>query len=723
MTPHNWLLAALLAACLAACSEPPAPAQSSGPADATAAGGDTLAAPDNTADAATVPASKWAEVSVGYAHACGVTGAGRVACWGANFEGQLGDGTTASRLEPAFVAGLSDIASVTADWHTTCAIAKSGQVWCWGQAISTAAGVASYLPVAIAVAKPVVQFAMSYNLACARYVDGTVGCLGIGFPLKLEFFPKAGITGARQIDADWDHRLCWLGADDRISCFGVPTGPATQVSSKTLMAYVGSWNAGFVGLDSGGQAWLRGSHQLFPPPMGCTAERCEELTPLPGASAMVAIAADCGRRADGTVLCWNAVPATAAGNKFPLQSGAVEVAGLAGSKEVLGSGALSCVLSPAGDLRCWGTWYAMGAWQQWTPGVVNGLADAKSVFGGVGGYCALDSLGKPWCWGQAPSEWPGIGNGDTDVAALYSGLPGVKIGDVHIRSICGVDGKGMVKCRGESEFLFGKGMNHADCLTGPCSLPEAGTGVTAVYAGPADRWCSIDGQGVLRCWGDNADHAADFGTGLPTDLPLWPPKAAASMPPAVSGCNGENFGCAVVAGGKVWCWGMSSLWLEKSSHPQQVPGISGAKSVHCSFDGACAVTQSGTVSCWGTRTQKGVPEPSGPYAVEGLPPVTALATGGGGKHQHTCAIASGGVWCFGAGDDGQLGISQAITVAAQPQKVAGISQAVSIAAGWGHTCVALQDGGLRCWGTAHAGEFGNEPVPISNATLVAVPAE
>jgi len=42
-------------------------------------------------------------VATGQAHACAVTAAGGVVCWGQNDQGQLGDGTTTPRDAPVGV--------------------------------------------------------------------------------------------------------------------------------------------------------------------------------------------------------------------------------------------------------------------------------------------------------------------------------------------------------------------------------------------------------------------------------------------------------------------------------------------------------------------------------------------------------------------------------------------------------------------------------------------
>jgi alpha-tubulin suppressor-like RCC1 family protein len=45
----------------------------------------------------------FAHLSAGNAHTCGVTVGGNAYCWGDNFSGQLGDGSTQQRLAPTAV--------------------------------------------------------------------------------------------------------------------------------------------------------------------------------------------------------------------------------------------------------------------------------------------------------------------------------------------------------------------------------------------------------------------------------------------------------------------------------------------------------------------------------------------------------------------------------------------------------------------------------------------
>jgi alpha-tubulin suppressor-like RCC1 family protein len=68
---------------------------------------------------------------MGHGHGCAIRQGGDVLCWGANFSGQLGDGTRVDRPTPV-AAGASGVVQLSLGYQHSCAVDAGGDVWCWG---------------------------------------------------------------------------------------------------------------------------------------------------------------------------------------------------------------------------------------------------------------------------------------------------------------------------------------------------------------------------------------------------------------------------------------------------------------------------------------------------------------------------------------------------------------------------------------------------------------
>jgi hypothetical protein len=72
-------------------------------------------------------------ITVGVFYACALSSSGQAYCWGSNWYGQLGDGTTVQRLTPTAVRG-GRFSAIRAGTHHTCALEQgTGRPFCWGR--------------------------------------------------------------------------------------------------------------------------------------------------------------------------------------------------------------------------------------------------------------------------------------------------------------------------------------------------------------------------------------------------------------------------------------------------------------------------------------------------------------------------------------------------------------------------------------------------------------
>ncbi len=145
-------------------------------------------------DAGTGPLTGVVAVSAGEAHSCALKSNGQVRCWGDNSQGQLGDGTATDRLRPVAVsnpggtANLTDVAEVSAGGYFSCARLANGKARCWGSNFFGQLGdgttVNRLRPVAVSnmsgtgALQEVAKVSAGRWHTCARLTNGQARCWG-----------------------------------------------------------------------------------------------------------------------------------------------------------------------------------------------------------------------------------------------------------------------------------------------------------------------------------------------------------------------------------------------------------------------------------------------------------------------------------------------------------------------------------------------------------------
>ena len=132
-------------------------------------------------------ASGATSIAAGENHSCAVVG-GEVKCWGANGNGQLGDGTTIEHPTPTAVPFPQQATQVVAGEDYSCALTVIGAVLCWGSNVSGQLGDSSTTDSATpqyAVVSDAVALSAGLHHACAVENPGLITCWGATTPANL----------------------------------------------------------------------------------------------------------------------------------------------------------------------------------------------------------------------------------------------------------------------------------------------------------------------------------------------------------------------------------------------------------------------------------------------------------------------------------------------------------------------------------------------------------
>lgn len=641
-------------------------------------------------------------------HTCALTAAGGVQCWGRNWHGELGDGTTDYRVTPVTPVGLeSGVTAIAAGGFHTCALLVDGSLRCWGAnwhgQVGDGTDVERHTPVeVIELEARAVAIATGKYHTCAILETGGLRCWG---------YNKYGQLGNGPDEDKWvPTKVAGLNDDVAAVALGENHSCALLVLDQIMC-----W-----GLNDQGQLGLGDIETryipVFVPGMGSNAR-----------GIVTGQRYSCAFAITGGIYCW--------GENWAGQLGdgtqenhltPVAVGGLDATPLFLAAGdSHSCAVLDTGAVKCWGSnsFGQLGdglSALRTTPVDVRGLGNGfTAVTSGGSHACGLSSAGGVYCWGNNLSGQLGDNSTTSRVSpvAVYGLSQGVLAVSAGSNHTCAMTAN-QVLCWGDNTYgQLGNATRYDSAV--PVAVVGINYPPVEITSG-GNHACAIQENGAIKCWGFNRN--GQLGNGTRDDA------TTATTLEGVTGIDfthvsaGDRHTCAVNKAGEVLCWGQNVYGqlgdgtLTLSTLPVQVIGLDQvAIELSLGDDHSCVIVEDLSLRCWGsnvngqlgngTTNSEWHPVPTGDLGGA----VLWLSAGG----QQTCVVLedSAAVQCWGDNLSGQLGDGTTIT-RLDPVAVSGLTASM-VETGSLTSCAISLAGGVQCWGSHAQGQVGDGSLPWS----------
>lgn len=174
--------------------------------------------------------SNVAEIAIADQRTCVRTLAGDLFCWGRNFTGEIGDGTTTPSSTPVHVTLPLPATSIAANQGNTCAVLNNGTVRCWGIGYAGVIGNGStadvLTPTAVTGLSDATKVVLAQEMACALRSGQNVSCwgsggVGNGSPSSTTPVLVSGLSQVVALSSSPDSRTaCAIRNDGHLLCWG-----------------------------------------------------------------------------------------------------------------------------------------------------------------------------------------------------------------------------------------------------------------------------------------------------------------------------------------------------------------------------------------------------------------------------------------------------------------------------------------------------------------------
>ncbi|XGC81435.1 RCC1 domain-containing protein [Bdellovibrio bacteriovorus] len=661
-------------------------------------------------------------IEAGAKHICAIS-SGKLYCWGNNDYGQLGLGNSTSTTIPTRVGTSTTWQSLALGGEHTCGI-NTGELYCWGrdssQQLGNGAGnTPSTVPQKVGSSNTWQSISAGTFFTCGINA-GELYCwgfnqfyqLGLGniitqdVPTKVgasSTWTSIGVGSSHGCGIDAGKLFCW-GRDNRgQQGNGAPTANVTtpaQIGASTTWEEVKGGGDHTCGINAGQlycwgddyyaqQGNGAGEVNTTTPQIIDAGTDWEKLTSRQNYSCAIA---------NGELYCWGAI-------FFFGQVESVTQVGTSDQWSDITTGDYFACGLDAGKVYCWTTdddtgRRDLGLYSPDEIGLLSSpqaVGDATSwsfITGGLGFACGIKDGGL-YCWGDNPDGQLGIN--DPALVKKYSPQRvgnGTSWSDVAggVFATCGIKSGSLYCWGGDMNGELGNGPGSTATLLVPTKVGTS-SNWTEIAAGPVS-FCGIDG-GKLFCWGDNVDT---------------PQQVGASSTWQTLGMGAWHT-CGI-DGGKLFCWGtggdgqLGDGLAQDSATPVQVGTSTAWTAIGAGIGHSCGLN-SGKLFCWGDDSAGAVgngaasanvliPEQIGVSTSWETLSVSALS-------EHSCAINSGKLYCWGSNPVGQVGNGTYDDVDA-PVQIGSSENWTKLGNGDYHSC-GINNGRLHCWGDNWYGQL------------------
>jgi len=663
--------------------------------------GPDLTATQTVGGTSTTAALDLTDISAGGTHACGIA-RGQAYCWGTNANGALGLGSTTSTNTPTAVGGAlagKTVSDVSAGTDHTCAVAE-GVAYCWGNVgngrTGTGAGANLTTPTAVTASgvlagKKVTAISAGGSHTCA-VAAGAAYCWGLNTNGQLgdssttqRTAPVAvtasGVLSGRTVTgiSAGNAHSCAV-ADGLAFCWGLNTnsrlgdGSTTQRTAPVAVTATGVLAGRTVTAVSAGNAHSCAVADALAFCWGLnTNGRLGDGTTTQRSTPVAVV---------GTVAAAGSVTAVSAGNTHScaIADGAAHCWGAGGSGQVGNGSTTASVTTPVAVTAS---------------GVLSGRT-LTSISAGTTFTCATGATPGA-CWGLGTSGQLGNKASSTSTTPVTVAITGPVCADGSVR------------------------LSATDCslAQGTDYWGRLGYGI-GTWTAPNSGW--VKATTKIR---DAVSPSATAKTS--TSLTLgWDAVSELSQSYAEYTVqrSTSSSGSSPVT---VYKGGLRSV-LDRGGLPKRTTTVD-VGLVSAGGDHSCAILE-GAAYCWGDNTNGELGTGSttastsptavvdtGVLAGRTVTSISAAMDNGGDNGEHTCAVADGGVYCWGLNTNGELG-DGTTSQRTSPVQAGTITDAVQVTTGYMHSCALTGAGQVYCWGDNTRGQLGDGSTTQRNSPVL-----